>query len=78
MCVISSEPDERPDGSEHRAETWRANPVFQLGEVTMTRLGMSSLLPPRWVTCIDVESWIRGSRRRHRDGFRLAGAGYGG
>lgn len=40
MCVISSEPDERPEGSEHRAETWRANPVFQLGEVTMTRLGM--------------------------------------
>ena len=44
MCVISSEPDERPEGSELRAETWRANPVFQLGEVTMTRLGMS-LLP---------------------------------
>jgi hypothetical protein len=43
MCVISSEPDERPEGSELRAETWRANPVFQLGEVTMTCLGMSLL-----------------------------------
>lgn len=41
MCVMSSEPDERPEGSEVRAESWRANPVFELGEVTMTRLGMS-------------------------------------
>jgi len=43
MCVISSEPDERPEGSELRAETWRENPGFQLGEVTMTRLGMPLL-----------------------------------
>jgi protein arginine N-methyltransferase 5 len=50
MCVISSEPDERPEGSDHRAETWRANPVFQLGEVTMTRLGMSpQALTPAWL-----------------------------
>ncbi len=44
MCIISSEPGERPEGSELRAETWRANPVFQLGEVTMTRLGTSQSL----------------------------------
>ena len=40
MCVISSEPDgERSEGSELRAETWRAHPSFELGEVTMTRPG---------------------------------------
>ena len=54
MCVISSEPDERPEGPELRAETWRANPVFQLGEVTMTRLGMSHSLTPAGFTCVDV------------------------
>ena len=31
----------RVEGSELRAETWRANPAFELGEVTMTRLGGS-------------------------------------
>lgn len=40
MCVISSDPGgERVEGSERRAETWRAHPVFELGEVTMTHLG---------------------------------------
>jgi protein arginine N-methyltransferase 5 len=39
MCIMSSEP--KAEGSELRAETWRANPAFELGEVTMTRLGMS-------------------------------------
>ena len=44
MCIISSEPDgERGESAELRAETWRANPAFELGEVTMTRLGMSAL-----------------------------------
>lgn len=41
---MSSEPDgeaRRAEGSELRAETWRANPAFELGEVTMTRLGGS-------------------------------------
>ena len=44
MCTMSSEPDgeaRRAEGSELRAETWRANPAFELGEVTMTRLGGS-------------------------------------
>lgn len=47
MCVISSEPDgERSDGSELRAETWRAHPSFELGEVAMTRPGnVHSLIP---------------------------------
>src|SRR6267142_1614685 len=41
MCVISSDPDgERVEGSERHAETWRAHPVFELGEVTMTHLGV--------------------------------------
>jgi len=42
MCIISSEANgEKNDGSELRAETWRANPAFEPGEVTMTRLGTS-------------------------------------
>jgi len=45
MCVVSSVPDVRPEGSDLRAETWRENPVFELGEVTITRLGMSLLRP---------------------------------
>ncbi len=49
MCVISSERDERAERSELRAETWRANPVFELGEVSITRLGMSLL---RALRCI--------------------------
>ncbi len=49
MCVISSGPNERAEGSELRAETWRANPVFELGEVTMARLGMSLLRAPRCI-----------------------------
>ena len=52
MCVISSEPGaERREGSELRAETWRAHPSFELGEVTMTRLGNvhSLFLPKVWV-----------------------------
>jgi hypothetical protein len=42
MCVISAEPHgEREEGSEVRAETWRAHPVFEFDEVTITRLGES-------------------------------------
>jgi protein arginine N-methyltransferase 5 len=67
MCVISSERDrdgERGEGSEFRAETWRANPVFDLGEVTMTRLGnvpfcFSSFLPEAWVRLLTRA--VRGS-----------------
>lgn len=28
--------------ADHRAEIWRSNPAFELGEVTMTRLGMQT------------------------------------
>jgi protein arginine N-methyltransferase 5 len=41
MCIISSSDGERGEGSEPRAEAWRANPAFELGEVTMTCLGLS-------------------------------------
>jgi protein arginine N-methyltransferase 5 len=42
MCTMSSEPyGERIESVELRAETWRANPVFETGEVTITSLGMS-------------------------------------
>jgi protein arginine N-methyltransferase 5 len=42
MCILSSEPDgERNESVESRAEAWRANPVFEMGEVTITSLGMS-------------------------------------
>lgn len=77
MCTVSSEPDkERAEGSELRAETWRANPVFELGEVTMTRLGMSPF-HERCVASADGTQWIRGDRRRHSDGVRLARTGCG-
>jgi hypothetical protein len=39
MCVISEPDGEKVEGSELRAESWRAHPVFELGEVTMTHLG---------------------------------------
>jgi type II protein arginine methyltransferase len=42
MCTISPESHaDRGKSAELRAETWRANPAFELGEVTMTRLGTS-------------------------------------
>ena len=42
MCILSSEPDgERNESVELRAEDWRANPVFEMGEVTITSLGMT-------------------------------------
>lgn len=60
MCTISSDPDgERAEGSELRAEIWRANPVFELGEVTMTRLGMSPS-NERCVASADGSQWVRG------------------
>lgn len=62
MCVISSEPDERPEGSELRAETWRANPAFQLGEVTMTRLeeaGGVIVMISDWLELDAADSWVR-------------------
>ena len=47
MCTTSSEPDgERNESVELRAEAWRANPVFEMGEVTITGLGMS--FDERW------------------------------
>lgn len=53
MCVIVSPgPDrdgERGESSEIRAENWRANPAFELGEVTMTHLGMC---PSRQRQCV--------------------------
>ena len=42
MCTMSSELDgERNESVELRAEAWRANPVFEIGEVTITSLGTS-------------------------------------
>jgi type II protein arginine methyltransferase len=31
--------------ADHRAELWRSNPAFGIGEVTMTRLGVSNQIP---------------------------------
>ena len=42
MCTMSSDLDgERNESVELRAEAWRENPVFAMGEVTITSLGMS-------------------------------------
>lgn len=50
MCTTSSEPDgERNESVELRAEAWRANPGFDMGEVTITSLGMS--FDERWHAC---------------------------
>lgn len=54
MCIITSEHhSERVESTERHAETWRANPAFELGEVTMTRLG---IVPPSFVSgsCIPL------------------------
>ncbi|KAI9512048.1 PRMT5-domain-containing protein [Russula earlei] len=63
MCVVSSEPDsERSEGSELRAETWRANPAFELGEVTMTRLEEAEgviVLASDWLELDASDSWVR-------------------
>jgi len=65
MCVISSERDrdsERGEGSEFRAETWRAHPVFELGEVTMTRLdeaeGVIAMISD-WLELDAEDNWVR-------------------
>ncbi|KAH9986239.1 PRMT5 arginine-N-methyltransferase-domain-containing protein [Russula vinacea] len=65
MCTMSSEPDgeaRRAEGSELRAETWRANPAFELGEVTMTRLeeaeGVIAMVSD-WLELDAADSWVR-------------------
>jgi type II protein arginine methyltransferase len=60
MCIITSEHhNETVETTERHAETWRANPAFELGEVTMTRLGICPLLHERLVASTDTET--RGS-----------------
>ncbi|KAH9959604.1 PRMT5 arginine-N-methyltransferase-domain-containing protein [Russula dissimulans] len=63
MCIISSEANgERNDRSELRAETWRANPAFELGEVTMTRLEDAEgviVMVSDWLELDASDSWVR-------------------
>ncbi|KAI0001496.1 PRMT5 arginine-N-methyltransferase-domain-containing protein [Russula compacta] len=66
MCVIvSPDPDrdgERGEGSEVRAENWRANPAFKLGEVTMTRLEEAEgviVMVSDWLGLDASDSWVR-------------------
>ncbi|KAH9178266.1 PRMT5-domain-containing protein [Lactarius sanguifluus] len=62
MCVMSSEPDgERNEGVELRAEAWRANPVFEMGEVTITSLeeaeGVIGMISD-WLELDAFDNWV--------------------
>ncbi|KAI0288002.1 PRMT5 arginine-N-methyltransferase-domain-containing protein [Russula brevipes] len=61
MCILSSSDGERGEGSEPRAEAWRANPAFELGEVTMTRLEAEGVIVmvSDWLELDASDSWVR-------------------
>ncbi|KAI0049761.1 PRMT5-domain-containing protein [Auriscalpium vulgare] len=64
MCISTMGADELGEGAEAeaRAEAWRANPVFELGEVTMTRLdeadGVAVMLSD-WLELDATDDWVR-------------------
>ncbi|KAF8269557.1 PRMT5 arginine-N-methyltransferase-domain-containing protein [Lactarius quietus] len=66
MCTTSSEPDgergERNDRVEQRAEAWRANPVFEVGEVTITGLEEAEgviVMISDWLELDAMDNWVR-------------------
>lgn len=63
MCTTSSEPDgERNESIELRAEAWRANPVFEMGEVTITSLEGAEgiiIMISDWLELDALDNWVR-------------------
>ncbi|KAI0264494.1 PRMT5 arginine-N-methyltransferase-domain-containing protein [Gloeopeniophorella convolvens] len=63
MCIISSDTaGAKNEGAEQHAELWRASPVFELGEVTMTRLeeaeGVAVVISD-WLELDASDDWVR-------------------
>jgi len=63
MCTMSSEPDgERVESVELRAEAWRANPVFEMGEVNITSLEEAEgviVMISDWLELDALDNWVR-------------------